>query len=58
MMLIAAGLSVLVFFNVASMILFILGGIFALKKEPQNVMQPYPSQYSQPLPSQENPPQR
>jgi len=57
-MLIAAGLSVLVFFNVVSMILFILGGIFALKKEPQNVMQPYPTQYPQPSPSPENQPQK
>jgi Protein of unknown function (DUF4064) len=58
MMIIAGGLSFLAFYNVLSMILLILGGIFALMKEPQNVMQPYPSQYPQPSPSPENPPQK
>jgi predicted PurR-regulated permease PerM len=52
MMIIAAVFS---FFNILSMILFILGGIFALIKEPQHVMQPYPSQYPQPSAGSENP---
>lgn len=63
MMIIAAVLSLFAFFNLVSMTLFILGGIFALKKEPQNVMQQYPLPYpqypqqQQPSPSPKNPPQ-
>jgi hypothetical protein len=41
MMIIAAAISVFAFFNLITVILFILGGVFALKKEPP-AMPPYP----------------
>jgi len=48
MMLVAAVLNMFVFFNVLSIILFIIGGIFALVREPQSRMPTYPSQYPRP----------
>ncbi|MBN1892511.1 MAG: DUF4064 domain-containing protein [Clostridiales bacterium] len=48
MMIVAAVLSIFAYFNLISMTLFIIGGVFALKKEPQNAMQPDPSQYPRP----------
>ena len=47
MMIVAAVLSILAYFNVVSMILFLIGGILALMKEPQKVP-PVPSQYPRP----------
>ncbi|MDD4096458.1 MAG: DUF4064 domain-containing protein [Oscillospiraceae bacterium] len=44
MMIVAAVLSLLAYFNVLSMILFLIGGILALMKEPQNVMPTDPPQ--------------
>lgn len=48
MMIIAAVLSVFAFFNLVSIILFILGGVFALKRETQPMMPPYPQYYAYP----------
>ena len=42
MMIIAAAFSVFGFFNLVSIILFIVGGVFALRREPQNAVPPYP----------------
>ena len=43
MMIIASIISLFTFFNVASMTLFIIGAVMALKREPQPVMVPYPA---------------
>lgn len=43
MMIIAAVISLFTFFNVASMTLFIIGAVMAMKREPQVVMVPYPA---------------
>ena len=48
MMIIAAVLSIFGFFNLVSIVLFVLGGIFALKRETQPVMPPYPQYYAYP----------
>lgn len=48
MMIVAAVLSIFAYFNLISMTLFIIGAVFALKKEPQNVMPSYPPQYPRP----------
>jgi len=69
LMIIAAVLSLFSFFNIVSMVLFILGGVFALMRERQKpvyappyptppyypyAQQPYPQQ---PYPQQQDPPQ-
>ncbi len=54
MMIVAAVLSLFAYFNVLSMILFLIGGILALMKEPQKAMSYHPSQYPPPY---SNPPQ-
>ncbi len=55
MMIIAAVLSLFAMFNVVSMILFILGGIFALKKDTPKPAMPYPP-YPPQQPYYGNPP--
>jgi len=54
MMIVAAVLSILAYFNVVSMILFLIGGILALMKEPQKVPSD-PSRYPPPYSSPDNP---
>ncbi len=58
MMIVAAVLSLFGFLNVLSMILLILGGVFALIRDPRNDMIPYPAypSTSPPYPSYPQPP--
>lgn len=49
MMIVAAALSLFSFFNIVSMILFVLGAVFALMRERQPVL-PYPPNYAYPQP--------
>jgi amino acid transporter len=65
LMIIAAVLSLFSFFNIVSMVLFILGGVFALMRERQNPVYapPYPTPpyypyAQQPYPQQPYPPQQ
>lgn len=64
LMIIAAVLSLICFFNIVSMVLFILGGVFALMRDRQKVVYappyPMPPNYAypeQPYPSQQYPQQ-
>ncbi len=57
LMIIAAVLSLFSFFNIISMVLFILGGVFALMRERQNAMPPYYPYPQQPYPQQPYPQQ-
>jgi TRAP-type C4-dicarboxylate transport system permease small subunit len=56
MMIVAAVISLFTFFNIASMTLFIIGAVMALKREPQVVMAAYlpypPPPYYYPYPQQ------
>ena len=67
MLIIAAVICLFTFFNFASMTLFIIGAVMAMKREPQPVMVPYsayppqyypypPQQYSPQYPPQQYPP--
>lgn len=60
LMIIAAVLSLFSFFNIVSMVLFILGGVFALMRERQNPVYapPYPMPPYYPYPQQPYPPQQ
>ena len=60
MLIVAAVISLFTFFNVASMTLFIIGAVMAMRREPQPVMVPYPAyppQYYPYPPQPQYPPQ-